>query len=285
MMPTASHKAVTTKAKAKATVIAKVAVHTASAIHGRAMRPKEETEVHTRILRLALGIEDSRAYWRALDPSVPPGPRAIQAFEERWFGTKSLRRVRTLLAYFRARYDAFPEALEALRRWRDMDPATRQVICHWHLQLSDPISRGFTDEFLVERRKSPNPELDRDAVMRWMTPTYPGRWASATFIQFASKLLSSASEAGLVTPTRGRRMPLVRKVPDEALEYLLYLLRGVSFSGTLADNPYLASVGLDGVVLAQRLATLPTVKHKRLADLNDFEWKHPSLKAWAEATL
>lgn len=78
-------------------------------------RPAEETRVHTRIMRLALAVEESRAYWANLDPSVPPGPRAIQAFEQRWFGAKSLHRVRTLLANFGARYDAFPKALEVLR--------------------------------------------------------------------------------------------------------------------------------------------------------------------------
>ena len=82
----------------------------------------EETVVHTRILRLALGIEESRAYWTHVDPTLPAAPRAIQAFEQRWFGAKSLHRVRTLLANFAARYDACPDALSVLRRWRSMDP-------------------------------------------------------------------------------------------------------------------------------------------------------------------
>ena len=99
----------------------------------------EETVVHTRILRLALGIEESRAYWTHVDPTLPAAPRAIQAFEQRWFGAKSLHRVRTLLANFAARYDAYPDALSVLRRWRSMDLPTRQVLCHFHLQLTDPL--------------------------------------------------------------------------------------------------------------------------------------------------
>jgi len=247
--------------------------------------PAEVTEVHTRILRLALGIEESRAYWANLDPAVPPGPRAIQAFENRWFGTKSLHRVRTLLGYFGARYDAYPEALEVLRGWKHMDPATRQVICHWHLQLSDPIYRRLTGEFLVKRRNSAEPQFGRDVVIRWMAATYPSRWAHSTLIQFASKLMSASSEAGLITPRKDPRKPLFLKVPDHALEYLLYLLRGVQFSGTYADNPYLASVGLDGGFLDQRLGKLPSIDYRRLVDVSDFGWKYPSLKAWAEATL
>lgn len=249
-----------------------------------AARPAEATEVHTRLMRLALAVEDSRAYWANLDSSVPPGPRAIQAFEQRWFGGKSLERVKTLLANFGARYDAFPEALGVLQRWRNMPPDTRRVICHWHLQLTDPLYRRFTGEFLVQRRDAAQPQFDRDVVTRWVGSSFPDRWSSASTIQFASKLLSAAAEAGLITPRRDPRKPLVPKVPDEALEYLLYLLRGVSFSGTLAENPYLESVGLDRGFLAQRLATLPSIEHRRLADLDDFGWRYESLSHWARET-
>lgn len=248
-------------------------------------RPAEETRVHTRIMRLALGVEESRAYWANLDPAVPPGPRAIQAFEQRWFGTKSLHRVRTLLANFGARYDTFPEALEVLRAWKGMDPATRRTICHWHLQLTDPLYRRFTDEFLPDRRALAKPAFDRDVVARWVARAYPDRWAPASVAQFASKLLSAASEAGLITPKRDPRTPLSPKVTDEALAYLLYLLRGVSFGGTLARNPYLASVGLDAFLFEQRVHSLPAVTYRRLLDVDEFGWSYPSLTAWAEATL
>jgi hypothetical protein len=250
------------------------------------IRTAEESEVHTRLLRLALGIEESRAYWRHVDPAVPPGRRAVQAFEERWFGGKSIERVRTLLTYFGARYDAFPAALDLLKRWSSMDPTERQVVCHWHLQLTDPIYRRFTGGFLVERRPAAAPAtLDRNVVARWMTATHPERWGAATIVQFASKLLSAASEAGLITPRRDPRRPLVPKVSDVALEYLLYLLRLVSFEGTMLENPYLASVGLDGPFLEHRLRTLPALAYRRMEDLVEFGWRYPDLAAWGEATL
>jgi len=249
-------------------------------------RPAEERHVHTRLTRLALAVEDSRAYWANLDPALPSGPpRAIQAFEQRWFGGKSLARVRLLLTYFGARYDTFPAALDVLRRWRTMDPATRHVICHWHLQLTDPIYRAFTGDFLVQRRRSTRSELNRDVVIRWMRTMYPDRWGSSTVIQFAKGLLAASSEAGLITPHHDPRKPLVPKVSDRALEYMLYLLRTVSFDGTLADNAYFVSVGLETPFLGQRLRTLPGVHYQRMMDIDDFEWKYPSLQAWAKETL
>lgn len=71
--------------------------------HREARRPErvsEATDVHTRILRLALGIEESRSYWERVEPTVPVADRGLIAFEERWFGSKSLERVRFLLSNF-----------------------------------------------------------------------------------------------------------------------------------------------------------------------------------------
>jgi hypothetical protein len=245
----------------------------------------EATEVHTRILRLALGVEDSRSYWEHVSTEVPPASRALRAFEERWFGAKSLERVRFLVASFVDRYDPFPRALDVLRRWTSMDAAVRQAICHWHLQLSDPLYRRFTGIFLVERRGMVNPKIDRDGTLRWVKSEFPDRWSESTCVQFASKLLSAASEAGLVSPKRDPRSLPYPKVPDVALAYLLQLLRETSFAGTLTDNPYLASVGLSDGALDQRLRVLPGVTFHRMATLTEFEWAAPDLTSWAATTL
>ena len=105
----------------------------------------------------------------------------------------------------------------------------------------------------------------------------------STLVQFASKLLSAASEAGLISPKRDPRDFLTPKVPDVALSYLLHLLRGIEFAGTLTENPYFASVGLAGALLDQRLRALPGVSFRRMGTLMEFDWSWPSLSAWAEA--
>ena len=246
-------------------------------------RPSEVTTVHTRLLRLALGVEDSRAYWAHVDPAVAPPDRATSAFEERWFGPKSMHRVRYLLANFVVRYDAYPQALAALRRWRSMEPATRRLVCHWHVQLSDPIYRAFTGEFLPARRlEGPRDTVDFPLVLRWVREREPVRWAVSTCAQFAGKLLSAAFETGLVGGNRDPRLLTLPRVPDVAIAYLLYLLRGVEFGGTLLDNPYFASVGLGADALADRLRQLPGVAYRRMAHLHDWTWAAPDLATWAE---
>ncbi|MBK1717202.1 DUF1819 domain-containing protein [Thiocystis violacea] len=246
-------------------------------------RLEEATRPHTRLLKCTLAIEDSRAYWSRADGSA--WVSAHQAFDEYWFGARSLGRIEVLLANLRARFAAFPSALRTLHRWPHMSPDTRRVICHWHLQLTDPLYRAFTGQHLVERRASPRPEVTRDAVVRWLGLQNTEGWTLSTRIEYASKLLSAAFAAGMLATNRDPRPILVPRVDDEALEYLLYLLRGPRIVGTWLDNPYLASVGLQGGPLEERLRRLPGLAFRRQGDLFDFGWRYPSLAVWADANL
>jgi hypothetical protein len=194
-----------------------------------------------------------------------------------------LERVRFLLSAFAERFDPFPDALVALRRFVGADPVARQLVCHFHVQLSDPIYRTFTGTFLVRRRGNRNATVDRDVVTSWIREEQPGRWSAATEVQFASKLLSAALEAGLVTKKDPRSLPLP-KVPDAVIGYLLYSLRDIRFEGTMLSNPYFASIGLTAGVIDQRLRGVRGVRVHRMGELLDFEWEFPTLAAWAEAT-
>ena len=246
--------------------------------------PAEVTEVHSRLLKCALEVEDCRAYWKHAGPD-DDRPRAQRAFEEYWFGAKSLERIKVLILNFRLRFDAYPEALAVLGRWPDMDPVTRKVICHWHLQLADPLYRRFTGKYLVQRRDAARPEVSRDLVDGWVKKNAPSRWRTGTQIHFASKLLSAAFSAGLVTSNSDPRPLGFPSVNDAALTYLLYLLRGIDFQGTLTRNPYLASVGLQDTVLEDRLRGLSTLGFRRQGDLTDFSWCHPDITAWARQSI
>jgi hypothetical protein len=241
--------------------------------------PAEETVLHTRLLKCALAVEESRAYWRQAVPGG--GASAEDAFTAWWFGAKSLDRVQVLFTNLRARFDAFPTAHRVLHGWTEMPPGTRALICHWHLQLSDPLYRSFTGELIPERRASARPTLTRDLVVEWVGQHAPGRWTMPTRIQFASKLLSSAFSAGLVGSNRDPRPLPWPRVEDTALAYMVHLLREVAFEGTLLSNPYFRSVGLEGGAFEERLRG--PVGLRRQGGLLEFDWPHPSLTAWAEA--
>lgn len=245
--------------------------------------PAEATEVRNRLLKCALEVENSRAYWRHTD-----GARVVdakQTFDEYWFGARSVSRLAELLTSLRARFDAFPSALAVLHTWNDMSPATRVAICHWHVQLAEPLYRSFTGACLVERRNEADGTISRPRVVKWIETQAPGRWSLPTRIQLASKLLTVAHAAGLVATKRDPRPLLLPRIPDVALEYLMYLLRETEFEGTLLDNPYVASVGLRGGALEVRLRGLPGLAFSRQGDLTAFGWRHDNLVDWARARL
>jgi hypothetical protein len=212
-------------------------------------------------------------------------PTAQQVFEAYWFGAKSLSWVKELLANMRSRFDAFPEALGVLSGWHGMSPECRAAICHWHVQLSDPLYRAFSGELLVARHAALRPEIRRAAVIAWLAARGPGHWTLPTRKKLATRLLSTALSAGLLSGRRDPRCLVHPRIPDEALAYLLHLLRGVSFAGTLTDNPYLRSVGLSGSALEARLRALPALRYRRAGDVVELDWRYPSLAAWAEAEL
>lgn len=250
-------------------------------------RVPETREPHTQLLRVTLEVDNARAYWQRVTTPKPMtvDQEAERAFVEFWFGTKSMPRVRDLVNAFRARFAAFPDALEALHAWAEVDRVTRVVICHWHLQLSDPIYRRFTGDFLPERRAGGRDTITRALVLRWMNAIdVDERWSPATRAGFASKLLSAAHSAGLVASIRDPRSLTLPRVSPAALGYLMYLLRGVEFEGSLHDNPYLRSVGLEGSVVDDKLRAVVGVSCRRIGDVADFSWDYESLTDWVRHT-
>jgi hypothetical protein len=241
----------------------------------------ETTDVHSRILKCALEIPEARSYWDHVDPSDPP-PTADRAFEEGWFGRKSHARVEVLLINFRARFYDVGDALRALRSWPSIQPDERALVCHWHVQLTDPVYRHFTGEFLPERLV---PSITRERVVEWVETQAPGRFTDSTKVQFASKLLSSAHDVGIVKGIRDPRPVGSPRVTEAALTYLMYLLREVGFEGSLLDNPYLGSVGLRDDSVDDRLRTSRAFAFRRSANVVDAGWRHPSLLAWATSTF
>lgn len=246
-------------------------------------RMAETREIHTRLCRVSLAVDDASVYWRRARPGTPAPELAETAFAERWFGAKRLPRVLVLLRTFAERFDAFPPALEALHQWRPEEAATRRAVCHWHTQLTDPLYRRFTAELLPARWARRDPTVDRDVAARWLDRLTAARWAPSTNLRIAEGLLAAATEAGLCAPGSGPRALTTPRVTDEALTYLLYLLREVDREGGVLESPYLVSVGLSGTVLEHHLRRLEALDYHRHGDLHDFGWRYESLLAWGES--
>ena len=286
--PTKARKAATSKpAASKPTVCQPAASQPAiretrpsgSAIPKPVVRPREENRLHSRVLKCTLETINSRIFWA--ESCAQQVMQAEAAFEAGWFGHRSLSRLRELLTNLRARYAAFPAALQVLHRWQTMGGDTQKLICHWHLQLSDPLYRLFSGTFLPDRLGDGQATVGLQPVVTWLGDVGGGRWSGSTRLKLASKLLSTAHSAGLIQGKRDPRPIIFPLVPDDALTYLLQLLREVDFEGTLLANPYLRSAGLEGSLLNDRLKRLPDLSYGRQGDLVDMGWKHRDLAEWA----
>jgi hypothetical protein len=243
--------------------------------------PSEAMTIHTRLMTCTLEMESARAFWAL---PIDAHTSAQNAFDRYVFGNRSLSRVAVLLQTLRGRFAAFPEALTALHTHGPKIPADgRRLICHWHLQLSDPLYRAFTGALLVERAERAHPDISKNTVIDWVTDQVGERWNISTRVLFAGKLLSTALSAGLLRSNRDPRVIMTPRVEDSSLEYMLYLLRYTQFKGTLLDNPYFASVGLSKDLLEPRLRRLPHISFQRQGTLIDLAWAFPSLSAWADA--
>ncbi|MGH7297190.1 MAG: DUF1819 domain-containing protein [Polyangiaceae bacterium] len=243
-------------------------------------RPAESTEVHTRILRCMLATDDCFAYWRHADPSVPQPQRARLAFEQRWFGTKTEARVRTIMTDMVQRFDAYPESLALFQHLGRIPVGLRTFLCHLHTQLADPVYRSFAGDFLPGRRGEGRTTVDRADVVRWVEASHPGRWSPITCAKFASNLLATALDVELV---RGRRDPRALPplaVPELVVGYALYLLRTVRVEGSLTENPYLRSLGVDTASLARVAPRVPGIRFVELAGAAEVTFLEPSLTAW-----
>lgn len=203
------------------------------------MMPSEVVNPHTQLLRCTLEIDESLAYLT----HVRPGDTALD-LPSVW-PDKSAARLPLLRRQMDRRFAAYPHAHEVLHAWAPtMDAQLRPLVCHWHLQLADPIYRAFAVS--LRSRQSIDLHTVND---EFLEPFDTTGWSPATRLQLASKLLSCALEAGLVDTNRGERIVLTPEIPPVAIAYLAHLLGGVTYDGTIADNPYSASVGLGREVL------------------------------------
>jgi len=246
-------------------------------------KPAETEELSARLTKCGIEIDECRAWWSHADRT---GSASLQEmFDEYWFGAKSLQRIKVLARSLRLRFDTVPAALAALHRWPHMSADTRRLICHWHLQLSDSLYRSFTGDYLPTRRLMPASDVTRAMVVDWVGRETGTAWTLPTRTQFATNALSAACAAGIVAGKRDPRAVTVPAVPNDALGYLLHLLREVEFKGTLLDNPYLASVGLVGGALDDRLRSLPGIRFRRQGGLADFGWEYDTLADWHRAVV
>ena len=98
-------------------------------------------------------------------------------------------------------------------------------------------------------------------------------------------MLSATAEAGLIKGRKDPRRLTLSGVPDAAVGYALYLLRTVEYEGTLSDNPYLRSLGIDSALFPLAMARVPGIAFRAIGGVQELDFRYPSLAAWGSENL
>lgn len=226
-----------------------------------------------------MAVEDSRAFWRKYRPGQGRKETIEQAFEERWFGAKSYKRVEYLISSLEVRFEGFYDRLKA---WDPDEKQDRCWVCHFHLQFTDPLYRQFSDGYLSRRLERSEPSIENLSALDWLEGLEPGRWAAATAERLVSGLASCLTEAGFCAGRKSPRAISIPPISDTSLAYLLYFLKDAEFEGGLLTNPYIRATGL-GSDLTLRLKKLSGIEFQSRGDVSTIGWKHETFQDWLAA--
>lgn len=195
---------------------------------------QEEHTPHTGLLRLGLAVPASRIYWQKAGRGLE-----IENRQESWYPKLSADRERYLLRQMQRRFPK-PWPAEIVSR----PTLTAGLVCHWHLQLTDPLYRHYTGDYLLKCWSSGTPTVSLEGTVAWVEKcSLTADWKPNTVRRLASGLMSSAAAAGLCD-SRGRRERELR-LPVVTAADLQYLNDLLDRALSLGDRSfYKVSVGL-----------------------------------------
>jgi BrxA len=201
---------------------------------------REVTTPHTGLLRLGLALQQSLAFWRKATTDLPTKELVQEAYQQKWFGQVTEARNRYLVAHLAKR---FPYAIRrSLNLKASSDMQRNQLVCHWHLQLTDPLYRSYTGEFLLSCWSNPTTSVTLDESAHWVkNQPLSQDWKAVTIRRLASGLLSAATDAGLCQGSGKTEREL--RLPNVTEDDLNYLQRLLKASECQTPLPYHLSVG------------------------------------------
>lgn len=172
---------------------------------------------------MGLEVNSSVIFWQRSQPEETPQERRLRALSEKWYPALSEARVRYLLGQFEKRFP--PAALSLLKPWGNHLEQQAPLICHWHLQWSDPLYRDFTSSYLVETWAKAEAQVSVTSVDLWLVQRGGHTtWSESTRRRLASGLLTATKEAGFLLGQGREKTLRPVTVSDECLAYLRRLL-------------------------------------------------------------
>ena len=213
------------------------------------------TKEHTTMIRMAARINESKIYVQNYSESSTQTELKKAAWDESWFGFLGDSIFAVLISGLYNRFGQFPKLISVLKEWinAEMEHYDFNLVCHLHIQLTDPYYRWLTGEYLPERLDAGLGSFNADLIQPNFVAYSTKELKANTFRRLLSNLLSSAVECGLLSGKAQRQFetPIVS---TKFFGYLVYTLQEFNFPmSDLRESPYIKSICNDQAKLKRLL--------------------------------
>ena len=202
---------------------------------------------HTTMIRMAARINESKTYLINYSEALNRSELKNSAWNESWFGFLGDSIFAVLISGLYNRFGQFPKQVSVLKQWINsgIEHYDFNLVCHLHIQLTDPYYRWLTGEYLPERCNSGLGTFNADLIQADFAAYSTKKMKSNTCRRLLSNLLSSAVECGLLSGKAQRQFetPIVS---SKLFGYLVYTLQEFNFPmSDLRESPYIQSICSD----------------------------------------
>jgi hypothetical protein len=209
------------------------------------------TTPHTRIKKVGPRLDLARAYIRYANPDDGIAIQRQKAWDEHWFGFLSEPMFKQVLPAFHQRFGQYTSILKTLKGWLEYELEAHdfRLICHLHIQLTDPLYRWVTGTYMPQRYAEGYDEITTMVTFRQIQENGGESFSPPSLNKLSSCILSAARDNGLLKGKAKKSFdrPLVSVT---FLGYLIHVLRLFQFPlSDLPTSPYIQSVVRDSTQL------------------------------------
>lgn len=236
------------------------------------MNYKISNEASTTMMKVGARLDETRSYLNYFDINNDLKIQKEKAWNEQWFGFLPEQILETVVYSLYQRFGQFSLMTKVLKSWlnKGLDNHDFKLICHFHIQLTEPFYRWATGQYFSQRYNEAYDDIPSTVLAKQLEKAFMKEkdLSSQSYQRLAIGILSTARDLGLL---KGKAQKLFAKplVSIEFLGYLIYTLQHFMFPfAELPSSPYIQSILRDESQL-KRLLTEGQRKNWW-----EFNWDH-----------
>lgn len=207
---------------------------------------KVEKEPSTLIMKVGARLDETRIFLRNVDLLDDLKLQKEKVWNEQWFGFLSEEMTERLVYANYQRFTQFPDLIQVIKNWmnKGLENHDFKLICHFHIQLSDPFYRWATGDYFYERYKDGFDDISSPILTKKLEEQFKNLKTLTTqsYNRISRGILSSARDTGILKGKADKSFntPLVS---IEFLGYVIYSLQKFDFPfSELPNSPYIKSI-------------------------------------------